>query len=72
MKIQLISLLRRCEIKSQAAMNSLLKFLKHFAIECNITAESLLWNIRIKLTHYTFTEESMFQIQIIFIYKSFS
>ena len=72
MKIQLTSLLRRCEIKLQAAMNSLLKFSKHFAMECNITAESLLQNVRIEPTHYTFTEESMFQIQIIFFYKSFS
>ena len=60
MKIQPMSLLRRCEIKSQAAMNSLLKFLKHFTMKCNITAESLSQNVRIKLTHYTFTEESMF------------
>ena len=72
MKIQLTSLLRRCEIKSQAAMNSLLKFSKHFTMECNITAESPSQNVRIKSTHYTFTEESMFQIQIIFVYKSFS
>ena len=72
MKIQPTSLLRRCEIKPQAAMNSLLKFLKHFAMKCNITAESPSQNVRIKLTHYTFTEESMFQIQIVFIYKSFS
>ena len=72
MKIQLMSLLRRCEIKSQAAMNLLLKFLKHFAMKCDITAEFPLQNVRIKSTHYTFTEESMFQIQIIFIYKSFS
>ena len=72
MKIQLTSLLRRCEIKSQAAMNSLLKFSKHFTMKCDITAESSLQNVRIKSTHYTFTEESMFQIQIIFIYKSFS
>ena len=72
MKIQLTSLLRRCEIKSQAVMNSLLKFLKHFAMKCNITAESFSQNARIESTHYTFTEESMFQIQIIFVYKSFS
>ena len=72
MKIQLTSLLRRCEIKLQAAMNSLLKFSKHFAMECNITAEFPSQNVRIKPTHYTFAEESMFQIQIIFVYKSSS
>ena len=72
MKIQPTSLLRRCEIKSQAAMNSLLKFSKHFTMKCDITAEFSSQNVRIKSTHYTFTEESMFQIQIIFVYKLFS
>ena len=72
MKIQLTSLLRCCEIKSQAVINSLLKFLKHFTMKCNIIAESLSQNVRIELTHYTFIKESIFQIQIVFIYKSFS
>ena len=41
-------------------------------MECDIIAESSSQNVRIEPTHYTFAEESMFQIQIIFIYESFS